>query len=136
MKISDNVNQQEEEPEFKYISTMHGDEPVGTELLMYLINYLVDNYRTDSLVTYLVDNTEIWLMPLMNQDRDALHQRFNANGVDLNRNFRDLITDSTNTLEGREPETQTVMNFCSGHSFVSSANCHTGALVVNYPWDC
>lgn len=136
MKISDNVSQEEDEPEFKYISTMHGDEPVGTELLMYLINYLVDNYGTDSLVTYLVDNTEIWIMPLMNPDGNALHQRYNANGEDLNRNFPDPITDSTNTPEGREPETQAVMNFCFGQSSVSSANFHTGALVVNYPWDC
>ncbi len=135
MKISDNVDQEEDEPEFKYISTMHGDEPVGTELLMYLINYLVDNYGTDSLVTYLMDNTEIWIMPLMNPDGNALHQRYNANGVDLNRNFPDRITDSTNTPEGREPETQAVMNFSFGHSFVSSANFHTGSLVVNYPWD-
>jgi len=136
MKISDNVNQEEDEPEFKYISTMHGDEPVGTELLMNLINYLVDNYGTDSLATHLVDNTEIWIMPLMNPDGNALHQRYNANGVDLNRNFPDPITDSTNTPDGREPETQAVMNFCFGKSFVSSANFHTGALVVNYPWDC
>ncbi len=136
MKISDNVDQEEDEPEFKYISTMHGDEPVGTELLMYLINYLVDNYGTDSLVTHLVNNTEIWIMPLMNPDGNALHQRYNANGVDLNRNFPDPITDSTNTPEGRELETQAVMNFCFGQSSVSSVNFHTGALVVNYPWDC
>jgi len=136
MKISDNVNQEEDEPEFKYISTMHGDEPVGTELLINLINYLVDNYGADALVTYLVNNTEIWIMPLMNPDGNALHQRYNADGVDLNRNFPDPITDSTNTPEGRAPETQAVMNFCFGHSFVSSANFHTGALVVNYPWDC
>lgn len=136
MKISDNVDQEEDEPEFKYISTMHGDEPVGTELLMYLINYLVDNYGMDSLVTYLVDKTEIWIMPLMNPDGNAAHSRYNANGVDLNRDFPDPITDSTNTPEGREPETQAVMNFCFGHSYVSSANFHTGVLVVNYPWDC
>ncbi|MCK4273223.1 hypothetical protein KAX22_11245, partial [bacterium] len=41
MKISDNVDQQEDEPEFKYISTMHGDEPVGTEMCLYLIEYLM-----------------------------------------------------------------------------------------------
>jgi len=136
MKISDNVGQEEDEPEFKYISTMHGDEPVGTELLMYLINHLVDNYGTDSLATYLVDNTEIWIMPLMNPDGNALHQRRNVNGEDLNRDFPDPVKPEwEGYISGREPETQAVMNFSFGHSSVSSANFHTGALVVNYPWD-
>jgi subtilisin-like proprotein convertase family protein len=135
MKISDNVNLEEDEPEFKYISTMHGDEPVGTELCLYLIEYLMDNYGTDDLVTSLVDETEIWIMPMMNPDGNTLHQRYNANGVDLNRNFPDFVVGPDNDTTGLEPETKAIMLWEEGQTSILSANFHTGALVVNYPWD-
>jgi subtilisin-like proprotein convertase family protein len=136
MKISDNVNLQEDEPEFKYISTMHGDEPVGTELCLYLIEYLMDNYGTDPLATFLVDETEIWIMPMMNPDGNALHQRYNYNGVDLNRNFPDFVDDPVNDTTGRERETKLIMLWEEPQTSILSVNFHTGALVVNYPWDC
>ena len=135
MKISDNVDQQEDEPEFKYISTMHGDEPVGTEMCLYLIEYLMDNYGNDSLATFLVDETEIWIMPMMNPDGNAAHSRYNHDGVDLNRDFPDFVTDTTNTPAGRALETQAIMLWEEPQTSVLSANFHTGALVVNYPWD-
>jgi subtilisin-like proprotein convertase family protein len=135
MKMSDDVNVEEDEPEFKYISTMHGDEVVGMEMCFYLIEYLVNNYGTDSLATFLVDETEIWIMPLMNPDGNALHQRGNANGVDLNRDFPDFVTDPVNTTAGREQETGVIMNWQFEHHPIQSANFHGGALVMNYPWD-
>jgi len=135
MKISDNVNLEEDEPEFKYISTMHGDEPVGTEMCLYLIEYLMENYGTDSLATFLVDETEIWIMPMMNPDGNTLHQRGNANGVDLNRNFPDFVVGPPNDTTGRERETKLIMLWEEEQTSIQSANFHTGALVVNYPWD-
>jgi hypothetical protein len=135
MKISDNVDVEEDELEFKYISTMHGDEPVGTEMCMYFINLLVDEYGVDPELTELVDETEIWIMPLMNPDGNAMGIRYNANGVDLNRNFPDRVDDPVNTTAGREIETANVMNWNFDHQPVFSANFHTGALVANYPWD-
>jgi len=136
MKISDNVTLEEDEPEFKYISTMHGDEPVGTEMCLYLIQYLMDNYGTDSLATFLVDETEIWIMPMMNPDGNAASSRYNANGVDLNRNFPDWVDDPVNDTTGRERETKLIMLWEEEQTSIMSANFHTGALVVNYPWDC
>ena len=57
------------------------------EMCLYLINHLVDNYGTDPQVTALVDDTDIWIMPLMNPDGNAAGSRYNANGTDLNRDF-------------------------------------------------
>ena len=34
----------------QYIGNVHGDEPVGRELLIYLANWLCENYMKDSLV--------------------------------------------------------------------------------------
>jgi len=135
MKLSDNLGIQEDEPEFAYISSMHGDEVVGKELCFNLINYLTDNYGSDPRVTNLIDDTEIWIMPSMNPDGTELGRRGNANNVDLNRNFPDQFDDPDNTGTGRQVETQAVMAWVTEHSLNLSANFHGGALVANYPFD-
>jgi carboxypeptidase D len=137
IKITDHPDIEEAEPEFKYISTMHGNETVGTPLTLNLIHLLLESYGTDPRLTGLVNETEIWILPLMNPDGYSANprSRFNGHGVDLNRSFPDRIADTVNTTEGREPETAAVMAFGADHSSVLSANFHTGALLVNYPYD-
>ncbi|MBI9076671.1 MAG: carboxypeptidase regulatory-like domain-containing protein [Desulfatibacillum sp.] len=144
LKISDNVNIEEDEPEFKYISTMHGNEPVGTDLMLKLINYLMDNYESaddeGQRVTNLVDNMEIWIMPLMNPDGYVIDWRYNLQSKDLNRTFPERTGDNVNTLVDktgipRPTEVQRVMTWAFNHSPVLSANFHTGKIVANYPFD-
>ncbi|MBK6767245.1 MAG: carboxypeptidase regulatory-like domain-containing protein [bacterium] len=137
-KVSDNATSDEPEIEVKYISSMHGDELTGLENCIKFIDTLLTGYGTDPVLTGLVNDYEIWIMPLMNPDgRDVgtLGQRFNANGADLNRDFPDRCWDSTNTAAGREIETANVMAFTAAHNFVLSANFHGGEIVENYPWD-
>ncbi|GAB4338686.1 MAG: hypothetical protein Kow0037_22880 [Calditrichia bacterium] len=145
--ISDNVQQEEAEPEFYYTSTMHGDETVGYVLLLRLADYLLSNYGQSTpegqRVTRLINNAEIWINPLFNPDGTYAGgnntvtgaHRSNANGVDLNRNFPDRVVDPNNTTAGREVETAAMMNLLKEQHFVLSANFHGGAQVVNYPWD-
>lgn len=135
LKISDNVTLDEPEPEFKYSSTMHGDEAVGTELCIYLIRRLVEDYGSDPEITALVDDLEIWIMPLHNPDGFVHGTRYNAQGYDLNRTFPDPVDDPVDDPTGRPTEVQHMMYFVYDHNFILSANFHTGALVVNYPWD-
>lgn len=135
MKISDHVTLEEDEPEFKFISSMHGDEVVGIELCLELIDLLTSSYGTDPQVTALVDGLEIWIMPMMNPDGTTAHSRYNAQGLDLNRTFPDRVNDPVNTTTGRPLEVQHVMNWAFAHSPVLSANFHGGARVVNYPYD-
>ncbi|XP_067362551.1 carboxypeptidase D isoform X2 [Channa argus] len=142
MVISDNPTVHEHgEPEFKYVANMHGNEVVGRELLLNLIEYLCRNYGTDPEVTELVNNTRIHIMPSMNPDGyevategDVKYYkgRNNSNNFDLNRNFPDQFTTIT---EPRQPETIAVMNWLKSIPFVLSANLHGGSLVVNYPYD-
>jgi hypothetical protein len=136
MKITDNPDVEEDEPEFKYTSSVHGDEVTGMELSRRLIHYLVDNYGTDPTVTTYVNEVEIWICPMHNPDGFVAVSRYNAHGVDMNRDFPDPVTDPIDSPAGREPEVQHYMNLGYAHRFSLSVNYHGGALVVNYPWDC
>uniref|UniRef100_A0A8C2KER1 Carboxypeptidase D, a n=1 Tax=Cyprinus carpio TaxID=7962 RepID=A0A8C2KER1_CYPCA len=142
MEISDNPGVHElGEPEFKYIGNMHGNEVVGRELLLNLIEYLCLNYGTDPEVTQLINSTRIHIMPSMNPDGYevslegdivGVQGRNNSNNYDLNRNFPDRFNFVT---DPRQPETLAVMNWAMSYPFVLSANLHGGSLVVNYPFD-
>lgn len=69
VEISENVNSRSiGEPMIKYVANMHGDEAVGRQLLVYLMDYLLDNYGKDSRITKLVNTTDIFLVPSMNPD--------------------------------------------------------------------
>jgi hypothetical protein len=135
LKITDNPLVEEDEPEFKYSSTIHGNEGVGTETTIRLAELLSSSYGVDPDLTELVDEMEIWLVPIHNPDGYVAGSRFNAHGIDLNRDFPDRMTDPVDDPTGREPETQAFMYFGYDHRFVMGANYHTGTLVVNVPWD-
>jgi hypothetical protein len=148
IEITDNPGVDEDEPEFYYQGSMHGDEPVGMEMSFYFMQNLLENYGTDSRLTNLVSNMDIWIVPNMNWDgysRTPSAWRYNANGVDLNRDFPewtstpggfgDMLDGPAPSTTGRAIETVNMMNFRRAHHFVASANFHTGSLVVNYPWD-
>lgn len=135
VKISDNVDTDETEPEFKYISSMHGDEITGRELTTFMIEEIAEKYGKDPMITELVDNTEIFIMPSMNPDGSELRQRGNANNVDLNRNFPDWTTGTANTSDRAQIENKHVMAWQATRQFALSANFHGGTICVNYPWD-
>lgn len=125
-----------ERPEFKYVANMHGDEIVGRELMIRLIEDLAATYGSSPKATALLDNTQVYIMPSMNPDGATHRVRYNANGADLNRSFPDFTTsDNVNDWTGREPEIQAMMKFQAQHKFKLSANFHGGSEVVNYPWD-
>ncbi|UCG62364.1 MAG: zinc carboxypeptidase [Candidatus Zixiibacteriota bacterium] len=142
-RISDNVGVDEEEPEVMYTSTMHGDEAVGYIMMLRLIDSLLTSYGTDPEATTMVNNLDIWINPLANPDGTYITGnssvagaiRYNANGVDLNRNFPDPQDGDHPDGNEWQPETVVMMNFAADRNIVLSANFHGGAEVVNYPWD-
>lgn len=90
-KISDNVQQEEDEPAVLYNGVHHACEVMGLEICMGLINDLLNQYGTDPQVTFWVDNTEIWFIPLLNPDGhsaviDSVSLFWRKNGRDLNGN--------------------------------------------------
>ncbi len=142
LEVSDNPGIHEAlEPEFKYVANMHGNEAVGREMLLLLVQHLLEGYGLDDRVTRLVNATRIHIMPTMNPDgfeasregdRGSVKGRNNGNDIDLNRNFPDQFD---HTLPEPEPEVRAVMAWSKRYPFVLSANLHGGSLVANYPFD-
>lgn len=108
VKISDNVQQEENEPQVLFMGAHHGNEKPGTEVCLRFIQYLVDNYHASDKdpsgysVSTLVNDTEIYVIPMVNPDGYAADQRENKEpnhgsfghslfvtsyGVDINRNY-------------------------------------------------
>lgn len=144
MLITDNPDEEEDEPEFKYIATIHGDESLGAEMCLYFIDMLLTEYDANNpRIADLIDNTAIWIVPAMNPDGLENNSRYNARGYDLNRGFPAYPADFTGTIFdgeplgdiGREPEVAHIMRWTARNSFVLGAELHSGALVVNYPYD-
>lgn len=55
-------------PDVKYIANIHGNEAVGRELMLHLIQYFVTTYNTDPYIKWLLDNTRIHILPSLNPD--------------------------------------------------------------------
>lgn len=100
MKISDNPGTDEPEPEVFINGLIHAREPMGMESTLRYMKYLCQNYGTDSLATYLVNNREFYFVPIINPDGYEYNRqtdplgggmwRKNRNtngGIDLNRNW-------------------------------------------------
>jgi len=105
VKISDNVAVQETEPEALVVGCHHARELMSVELPLYLMRRLLDGYGTDPVLTSLVNERQIWIVPIVNPDGYVYVQnnsggqsdswwrknrRVNGDGsigVDLNRNY-------------------------------------------------
>ena len=88
IKISDNVKKNETcEKEVLFMALHHGNEIVTVPIVMELIRKLTEEYETDPEIKEKVDKHEIWIVPMVNPDGYEKGTRFNANCVDLNRNY-------------------------------------------------
>ena len=164
VKISDNPNIDEDEPELLYTACIHAREVITPEVLFYFMDYLTQNYGANPEVTYLVDNRELWFVVMVNPDgyyyNEFTHpegtgmwrknRRNNGDdtyGVDLNRNFGlewgyDDIGSSPNpgdeTYRGAgpfsEPEIQNLRDFTISRNLVFSVYYHSYSNLVLWPW--
>jgi hypothetical protein len=139
LKLSDNPSADEQEPAVMLSSSIHGDEPAGFVMLMRLAEYLASQSAAGGLAQDLVSGLEIWINPLANPDgmyrsNDTMINpvRANSNGYDLNRNFPDPEVASPPPVQ---KETLDMIAFMEEKRFALSVNLHSGAEVVNYPWD-
>ncbi|GAB4320885.1 MAG: hypothetical protein Kow00127_13200 [Bacteroidales bacterium] len=143
IRISDNAGRDPGEPSMLFTSSIHGDELAGYVLMLHLADYLLENYTILPQVTRLVDSLDIWINPLANPDGAYFAgnnsvsgaKRFNANNVDINRNFPDPEDGPHPDGNAWQPETEAFMALAGQQNFTMAVNFHGGAEVFNYPWD-
>lgn len=68
VKISDQVGTDEAEPEVLYTGLQHAREAISGTSLIFFMEYLLENYASDSRIRELVDNREIFIIPCVNPD--------------------------------------------------------------------
>ncbi len=131
VKIAKNPDADGTAPQILYTALHHAREPEGMMTVLYYMYYLLENYATNPSVKYLVDNREMWFVPVVNPDGYEYNRSSNAAGggmwrknrvnsgngnygVDLNRNYGPLTYwDAANggssalpadeTYRGKEP---------------------------------
>ncbi|MDW8810953.1 M14 family metallopeptidase [Streptomyces scabiei] len=142
IKISDNVGTDEAEPEVLFTHHQHAREHLTVEMALYLLGELTSDYGTDSRVTNMVNNREIWIIPDVNPDGGEYdvatgeyrswrknrqpNSGSSAVGTDLNRNWNyrwgccggSSGSTSSDTYRGAAaesaPEVKVVANFVRG----------------------
>ncbi len=164
VRISNNPNQSQSKPRVFYNALTHAREPMGMQQFIFFMWYLLENYASSDEIQYLVNNLELYFLPVCNPDGYEYNhvsaplgggnwrknRRNNNNGtwgVDLNRNYGykwgyDNNGSSPNpgdeTYRGpsafSEPETQVVRDFCIERGFRMAMNYHTFSNYLLYPW--
>ncbi len=109
LKISDNPEIDEDEPEVLYDACIHAREPVTVNVLVESMRTLLQNYGDDPEITFLLNNRQLYFIPILNPDGYLYNESTNPGGggmwrknrrsdeddkfirytygVDLNRNF-------------------------------------------------
>ena len=164
VKISDNPDVTEGEPEVFFNSLIHAREPAGMMSVIYFMYHLLENYGSDPEVTYLVNNRELYFVPVINADGYVYNQQIAPNGggmwrknrrdngggifgVDPARNFGymwgyDNIGSSPDpasdmyrgTAAFSEPECQTMRDFFYSQDIKIVNNFHAYWNVIFTPW--
>lgn len=161
VKISDNPATDEPEPEVLYTAVHHAREPASLSQLIFYMWYLLENYADNEEVAFLVNNTEMYFVPMVNPDGYVYNQTSSPGGggmwrknrrsfgngtygVDNNRNYSYgwnttgvSASQSGETYPGTsafsEPENQAIKWFCENRDFKYAFNAHTYSNDILFP---
>jgi hypothetical protein len=166
VKISDNPGDDEsaDEKQALYTSIHHSQEPASLQQLIFFMYYLLENYETDSEIKFLVENLELYFVPVINPDGYVYNQSENPDGggtwrknrrpsllftgVDLNRNYdyafgyNEIGSSSIGahpwyrgTEAFSEPESLAMKNLIESQNFLIDLNWHSYGNYLIYPWN-
>jgi hypothetical protein len=166
IKISDNpdIDESATKPEVLFDALHHAREPITIECLLLYMHWLGQNYGTDPEATYLVDNREIWFIPIVNPDGYVYNENMgwgtmwrrnrrtsspcspSCPGVDNNRNY-DWEWGTTGVYHHpcdgdlycgpnafSELENQAYRDFVLAHDFPVNISFHSVVGCILIPW--
>jgi len=162
VRLSDNPDIDETgEPEILLDTMHHAREIMSGEFGIMWADYLCSNYGTDPVITWLMDNRELYIVSILNPDGVAYNEQTDPEGggmwrknrrnnggswgVDPNRNYPyewigggSSSDPSSETYRGpsagSEPEVQALMNLVNSHEFVTHQTLHTYGNITIHPW--
>jgi hypothetical protein len=164
IRISDNVLYDDDEPEVLVTGLHHAREPIGSEICVEFMRFLLTNYGTDPVATNLVNNYEVFFVPVVNPDGYEYNRQTDPNGggmwrknrrnngdgsygIDLNRNYAYFWGYDNNGSSGdgfdetyrgqspaSEPEISALQAFEGQHDFAIIVNYHSYGNYFLHPW--
>jgi predicted deacylase len=118
----------------RILGAHHGDEKASAALAFEAASRLL----SDPDLIPLLDTTEVWVVPHINPDGVAAHSRYNANNVDLNRNY-DFAWSPSSFRPGPSPfsesETAAIRALGSWVDFGLGLSMHSGAINIGWVWN-
>lgn len=103
VKISDNPDTDEPEPETLMTSLIHAREVSSININLMFMWYLLENYATDPFVRNIVDNSEMYFIPMVNPDGVQRNFTINPNGGGMQRkNLRNVCAGPTSSTQGTD----------------------------------
>ncbi|MDI5887259.1 M14 family zinc carboxypeptidase [Flavobacterium yafengii] len=98
VKISDNPSVNETEPNVLYTGMTHSREVSSMMNTIYYMWYLLENYYSDPFIKSIVDNTEMYFVPVANPDGLSWNETIAPTGGGMQRkNLRPGICDAGTT---------------------------------------
>ena len=161
LKVSSSPGSNNGKPGVLYNGVHHAREPITCSICLGLAKHLCQNYGTDSLCTWLVDNRQIWIIPVLNPDgyvynetdpsgswRKNRRNNGGSYGVDINRNYTylwgcDNLGSSPDPADetyrgpsaGSEPEIQAVRELVVREGCIRmDLNYHSYGNLWMFPW--
>ncbi|MCZ7585572.1 MAG: M14 family zinc carboxypeptidase [Deltaproteobacteria bacterium] len=137
VKVSDEVSTNQAEPVVVLDASIHGNEQIGTLVLLAFLDRLADGWDNGDAFGELAADFEIWIVPVVNADGYAAVRRSNDRFVDLNRNFGMNWRDEATS--GGGPASESEVRIMTGLYIAANAalavQYHSGSELVNYPLD-
>ncbi len=98
VKISDNVNTDENEPEILYSALHHAREPMSMMQLIFFMQYLLEHYNSDINIKKIINNRELFFVLCVNPDGYEYNRSTNPNGGGFHRKNRDTIANQRSNI--------------------------------------
>jgi hypothetical protein len=111
-------------------SQMHGDEPSATPALLDIASYLLE-HADDPVARSILDKYTLLMIPMLNPDGAEVYERYNAQGIDINRDALHLVTPEGRLLKRIRDEYEPMLGFNLHDQDRRTAVGNTGKVAVN-----